>query len=105
LHGRWEIIHTRPDIVLDVAHNEDGMKQIAAQIELLTYRNLHIIVGMVKDKEVAKALQHLPRYANYYFTKAQIPRALPEMQLASIAAAIGLEGKIFPEVNEAIKNM
>jgi dihydrofolate synthase/folylpolyglutamate synthase len=102
LHGRWELVHQKPMVVLDVAHNIDGMKQIVEQIELTTYKDLRIIIGMVKDKETEKVLAILPRYAEYYFTKAQIPRALPERELAAKAAYIGLTGKTFSNVNTAI---
>jgi len=102
LHGRWELVNQKPMIVLDVAHNIDGMKQIGEQIELTTYNDLHIIIGMVKDKQAEKILAILPRYAEYYFTKAQIPRALPERELATKAAHIGLNGKTFGDVNTAI---
>lgn len=103
LHGRWEIIHHKPDVVLDVAHNVDGIKQIAEQIEVTDYRQLHLIIGMVKDKEVEKVISLLPREADYYFTKAHIPRALPEDQLALKAKAIELQGETFPDVNIALQ--
>lgn len=103
LHGRWEIIHHKPDVVLDVAHNVDGIKQLAEQIEVTDYRQLHLIIGMVKDKEVEKVISLLPREADYYFTKAHIPRALPEDQLALKAKAIGLQGETFPDVNIALQ--
>lgn len=102
LHGRWEQVNENPAVILDVGHNEDGVKQIVEQLELATYNQLHIIIGMVKDKEVEKVLSLLPKYANYIFTKAQIPRALPENELAEKAAAVGLQGKIFSEVNTAL---
>jgi dihydrofolate synthase/folylpolyglutamate synthase len=102
LHGRWELVHQKPMVILEVAHNIDGMKQLVEQIELTTYNELHIIIGMVKDKEAEKVLAILPRYAQYYFTKAQIPRALPEQELAMKAAHTGLNGKVFPDVNNAI---
>ena len=54
LHGRWEVIQENPVVVLDVGHNEDGIKQIAEQLEISTYDHLHIVIGMVKDKEVEK---------------------------------------------------
>jgi dihydrofolate synthase/folylpolyglutamate synthase len=103
LHGRWEIIHQHPLVVLDVAHNEDGMKQLLQQVELTPYRELHIVTGMVKDKDVEKALSFFPATAKYYFSKAQIPRALPEEELAAVAAKIGLKGKTYPEVNMALR--
>jgi dihydrofolate synthase/folylpolyglutamate synthase len=103
LHGRWEIIHEDPTIVLDVGHNEDGIKQIVQQIELTTHHNLHIIIGMVKDKEIDTVLSLLPHSANYYFTQAHIPRALPANTLKEKAEEFNLKGKTYPDVNEAIK--
>lgn len=102
LHGRWEVIHQHPAIILDVAHNEDGIKQVVEQLELTTYQQLHIVTGMVKDKAVDKVLSLLPKTAQYYFTRAQIPRALPENELAEMAASFGLKGKTFGDVNSAI---
>jgi dihydrofolate synthase/folylpolyglutamate synthase len=104
LHGRWETIHHNPTVVLDVAHNEDGMRQLVNQIELSDYRHLHIIIGMVKDKEIDKVLQLMPKEANYYFTRAQIPRALPEDVLLQKANDAGLEGQACADVNTALKD-
>lgn len=103
LHGRWEVIHANPVVVLDVGHNEDGIKQITAQIELSDYQHLHIVIGLVKDKEIEKVLTLLPREATYYFTRAQIPRALPENELAARAQAIGLNGHSYGDVNTALR--
>lgn len=103
LHGRWEIIHQHPAVILDVGHNEAGINAIVKQLELTTYHNLHIVLGVVKDKEVEKILSLLPPTAHYYFTKAQIPRALPENELAIKAAAAGLNGHTYPTVQEAVK--
>ncbi len=104
LHGRWEIIHQSPMVVLDVAHNIDGIKQLMRQIEIMAYRQLHIIIGLVKDKEIEKILALLPKTAKYYFTKAQIPRAMSEEELAAKANLQKLDGKIFTGVNEALQH-
>lgn len=104
LHGRWEIIHQHPQVVLDVAHNEDGIRQLANQIELSDYRQLYIIIGMVKDKEIDKVLELLPKEAEYFFTKAQIPRALNENILQQKAIVSGLRGDVYPDVNTALKS-
>ena len=103
LHGRWEIIHENPDIVLDVAHNEDGIRQLLRQIEVTDHEELHIVLGMVKDKAIEKVLTLLPKQANYYFTRAQIPRALPEDELAAAGAAAGLRGHPYLTVAEALQ--
>lgn len=104
LHGRWELIHEAPDIILDVAHNEAGIRQVAAQLELMDYENLHIVLGMVHDKDIDPVLNILPRTAHYYFTKAQIPRALPEKELQQKAIQFNLNGESYPDVNAAIRS-
>lgn len=103
LRGRWELLQKHPPVIADVAHNADGMKQVAEQLELTTYHALHIIIGMVKDKDVAGALQYLPKTATYYFTKPQTPRAMPESETAAIAAQLGLSGKTFGDVHLAMQ--
>ncbi len=103
LHGRWEIIHRKPLIVLDVAHNVDGIRQLINQIKNSLYQKLHIVFGMVKDKEIEKVLELLPKNASYYFTKAQIPRALPENDLLERAQKFNLKGSSYDEVNKALK--
>ena len=103
LHGRWEIIHKDPAVILDVAHNEDGIRQIAEQLELIDYNHLHIVTGFVKDKDIQAALALLPKTATYYFTQAHIPRALPADELAQMAEQKGLTGKMYENVNLAIR--
>ena len=103
LHGRWEIIHVHPLIVLDVAHNVDGIKMLMEQVEVTDHDHLHIILGVVKDKELEKILALFPRLADYYFTQADIPRALNSHLLKEMATNAGLKGEIYPDVNEAIK--
>jgi dihydrofolate synthase / folylpolyglutamate synthase len=103
LHGRWEIVHEHPDIVLDVAHNEDGIRQLIRQIEVTDHEELHLVLGLVKDKAIGMILSLLPPQGNYYFTRAQIPRALPEEELAAMAGAAGLKGHSYPTVTEALE--
>ena len=103
LHGRWETIHTSPTVVLDVAHNTDGIRQLVQQIEVTKHNQLHIIIGMVKDKDIENVLVLLPKNAIYYFTKAQIPRALEEDELMEKAERLKLKGHSFPEVNIALE--
>lgn len=102
LHGRWETIHKYPRIITDVAHNEDGIRQLLNQLEITTYHHLHIILGMVKDKDVEKVLSLLPHNAQYYFTNAHVPRALPAQELKNKAISYMLNGMTYTDVNEAI---
>ncbi|MEP6699763.1 MAG: folylpolyglutamate synthase/dihydrofolate synthase family protein [Bacteroidota bacterium] len=102
-HGRWDIIHHNPLIILDVGHNEDGVKQIAQQLELTEHEELYIIIGLVKDKEIEKILSHLPHSAHYYFTQANIPRALSADILKQEAEKFNLKGEAYPDVNRALE--
>jgi len=104
LHGRWEKIKDKPTVIIDVAHNVDGIKQLMEQLELMSYDELYLIIGFVKDKDVTNILSVLPQTANYYFTKAQIPRALSEHDLAVLAAKNNLKGITCKDVNAALKD-
>ena len=103
LYGRWQVLQQHPTVIADVGHNEDGIKQIVQQLELTTYNQLHMVIGFVKDKEVSNVLELLPKTATYYFTKAQIERAMPEEILQSLAVSNGLRGQSYSEVNMALK--
>lgn len=103
LYGRWEVIHQNPKIILDVAHNPDGLTQIISQLQSVEFNNLHIIFGMVKDKDTEQILQLLPPTAKYYFTEANIPRALNSKELMEKGALHELNGNIFSDVNAALQ--
>jgi dihydrofolate synthase/folylpolyglutamate synthase len=103
LRGRWEVMSENPLLVMDVGHNEAGIKEIVQQLRHTTYQQLHIVTGFVKDKAVDAVLPLFPTTAAYYFTKAQIPRALDEHTLAEMAAASGLKGHSYATVQEALQ--
>jgi dihydrofolate synthase/folylpolyglutamate synthase len=102
--GRWECIQESPRVILDVAHNEHGIHALLEQLTSLHYQQLHIVTGMVKDKDIQAVLQLLPKNALYYFTQSHIPRALPVHELAAQAAVLGLNGQAFEDVNIALKD-
>ena len=104
LYGRWDVISSNPNIVLDVAHNEDGIKQLLHQLSVVhpTANTVHFIIGMVKDKDVTKILSILPKDANYYFCNAHIERAMPHRDLLEKAKVFDLKGESFDDVNMAI---
>jgi len=104
LHGRWEVMQQHPTVVLDVAHNEDGMKQLIQQLEMVNYQQLHIVMGMVKDKAIDAVLALLPKEATYYFTQAQIERALDAESLKEKALTFELKGHHYNNVNTALKD-
>lgn len=103
LRGRWEVMSENPLLVMDVGHNEAGIKEIMQQLRHTKYQQLHIVTGFVKDKAVDAVLPLFPTTATYYFTRAQIPRALDEHTLAEMAAASGLKGHTYATVQEALQ--
>jgi dihydrofolate synthase/folylpolyglutamate synthase len=102
LYGRWQMIGTSPTTVVDVAHNVAGIQTLLAQIKLVNHQQLHIVFGMVKDKDIDSVLALLPTQATYYFTQAQIERAIDATDLQQKASEHGLSGNIYTHVNEAI---
>ena len=103
LLGRWQIIGNNPLIICDTGHNEDGIKAVVNQIENSAFKTLHFIFGMVADKNPEPILRLLPQSASYYFTKADIPRAMDEKELMEKALVFGLKGSCYSSVLKAFK--
>ncbi len=101
LQGRWQILNNKPLTVCDIAHNPSGISEVVEQLKTIFCKKLHIIMGMVNDKDINGVLRLLPKDAVYYFTKAAIPRALDEKQLMKQASAFNLKGLSFPTVKKA----
>ncbi len=102
--GRWEQIQSEPLVICDVAHNEAGLKSVFAQIASMKYTTLHIIFGMVRDKDADIVLSLLSKEATYYFTQVDMPRALPYSELATLGLEKSLMGDSYPSVALAIKS-
>lgn len=103
LQGRWDTISHHPTIITDVGHNPAGIKEVISQWRHVKATAKHIIIGFVKDKDVSEALSLLPKDHIYYFTNANIPRALPAAELKTIAASLGLEGNVYGHVADAVQ--
>lgn len=101
LMGRWQITGVNPLTVCDTGHNKDGILSILETIKQTAFKQLHWVFGMVNDKDPESILKILPKEANYYFTKASIPRALDPHILAEKANLEGLSGIVFPNVHDA----
>ena len=104
LMGRWQQLQTNPTIVADTGHNSAGIGFVLKQIEEEKYKILRIVIGMVNDKDINTVLSLLPKNAIYYFTQAQIERALPANDLKNKAQSIGLNGNAYLSVKQAIES-
>ncbi len=101
LRGRWDIVGHNPMVVCDTGHNEGGLKVVTEQLRNTAWKRLHIVFGMVSDKDIDGVLKLMPREAIYYFTQAAIPRAMDAEKLKEKAEAAGLYGDFFRSVKEA----
>lgn len=101
LMGRWQKIQDHPTVVCDAGHNTGGWKYISRQLEDMPCRQLHIVFGMVDDKDINSVLAMMPAKARYYFTKADSKRALHENTVKKLAASHGLTGDSYPDISTA----
>jgi dihydrofolate synthase/folylpolyglutamate synthase len=103
LQGRWQKLQENPTIICDTGHNAAGISYVTEQLKNTPHEILRMVIGTVNDKDIDHILPLLPKVAVYYFTKASIPRALPENILKEKAGKFGLYGKSYPSVSEALK--
>ncbi len=100
LMGRWMTLQRNPHVVCDTGHNVGGWEYISRRLHSVE-GTLHMVVGFVNDKDVSHILEMMPKTAQYYFTNAQIERAMPVTQLAEIASQCELIGEQYSSVEEA----
>ena len=102
--GRWQVIQNDPKIICDTAHNKEGLNYVMDQLTTLPYDKLHIIMGVVNDKDLDTILPLFPKNALYYFCRPDIPRGLDANILESKAKTYSLFGRNFSSVQEALKS-
>ena len=102
LQGRWQIIADLPTVIADVAHNEAGIAVVMNQLQSMTYDQLHIVFGMVEDKDFKQIQQYLPKDANYYFCSPKVVRAKAVDQLFAEANCFGYNGKPCTSASDAL---
>jgi len=102
IQGRWQLLSSSPLTLCDVAHNEAGIREVVMQLGQTPYQHLHIVFGIVNDKEIGHILHLLPEKATFYFCKADIPRGLDPNELKRQAEQAGLNGKAYTSVRKAL---
>ncbi len=104
LLGRWQQINDSPKAICDTAHNSHGLKIVLNQIQKEKFDDLHIVLGVVNDKDLDEILPLFPKNANYYFCKPEIPRGLDALILKEAASKFALKGKVYDSVSNAYQN-
>jgi len=103
LKGRWQVLGQKPLILADTAHNAEAVSLMVNSIRKVSNLNLHIVWGCTNDKDPGQLLSILPAHAHFYFTQANIPRAMPAQQLAEAAQKQGLQHSTHTTVPQAIE--
>lgn len=103
LQGRWQTLGENPLIICDTGHNIGGITEVVQNINDTPHDQLHVVIGMVKDKDISGVLKLLPKDSHYYFCKPELERALPAAELAEEAKQYELIGDVFPTVQLAFQ--
>ena len=104
LMGRWQVLQASgPRIICDTGHNTEGLKQVFAQLGQEEFEQLHIVLGVVSDKDLGSVLPLFPVEAQYYFSKPDVPRGLDAAVLQNQAVQFGLNGKKYKTISEALE--
>jgi dihydrofolate synthase/folylpolyglutamate synthase len=103
LRGRWETLAQQPLTIADTGHNEAGLRLSMEQLQRQSYRQLHIVWGMVSDKDHQPLLALLPTQAHFYWCCPDVPRGLPAPTLAQLAQSLDRQGSPHASVKEAVQ--
>ena len=104
LLGRWQVLSNAPKIVCDTGHNREGLSYIMQQLEDEKFQELHIVFGVVNDKDLSTIADLLPKNARYYFCKPDIPRGKEANELKKYLEGYEIEGSVYNSVEEAYKS-
>lgn len=104
LRGRWEVLSKNPKVICDTAHNKEGLTLVLNQLHKESYKTLHIVLGMVRDKAVEDLVDLFPKYAVYYFCSPALERGMKVDTLAQIFKAKDYQGQTYSSVNEAFNS-
>ncbi|WP_411896066.1 bifunctional folylpolyglutamate synthase/dihydrofolate synthase [Winogradskyella sp. A2] len=102
--GRWQVIGSNPKIICDTAHNKEGLKYVIEQLLSESFDKLHIVFGVVNDKDLSTILPLLPKSAKYYLCKPNVLRGLDSEKLKTSFKDYGLVSESFNSVNEALND-
>lgn len=104
IKGRWQILQSSPNIICDIAHNKEGLTYVMQQLKKEPYNNLHMVLGMVNDKNIDAMIDLFPKEATYYFCRPNILRGLDANILKDVFTKNGYHGNDYNSVAEALKN-
>ncbi len=102
LLGRWQVLQKSPTIICDTAHNKEGLNYVIDQLKTLSFSSLHIVFGVVNDKDLNSIIPLMPTEATYYFCKPNVPRGMDSKILKEKFENAGFIGQAYGDVNKAL---
>ncbi len=103
LLGRWQQLNEVPRVICDTAHNKEGLSYTMKQLNKIEVKQLHVVLGVVSDKDLMAILPLFPKDAKYYFCAPKISRAMDAQVLQREALSYGLKGEVYVSVKGAYK--
>lgn len=82
--GRFQVISSKPMIILDGAHNPGAMRGLREALKEVVYERLILVIGIMADKEKRKILReivplaHLTIFTRPSYSRAEDPSVLLE---------------------------
>jgi len=104
LKGRWTVLSEKPLIVADTAHNKNGLEVVMQQVHQQKFDKLFMVFGVVNDKDIDSILQYLPKNAEYFVAKPNVPRGLDAGILKSKLVENGFNATTFNSILEALNH-
>lgn len=104
IRGRWELLQQNPNVICDVAHNQEGLQFVVDQLAKESFDQLHLVLGFVDDKNVSELLDLFPKKAKYYLSSPSIPRAFPLTDLSELATSKGITHGLYHPVFDGYKS-
>lgn len=101
LQGRWQKVKDHPTVICDIGHNAGAWQYLSKQLEAVKCNQMHIVFGILDDKDIYGVMSLLPKNATYYFTRAKTKRAMSEQSLMVFGQQFGLSGTSYSTVKEA----
>ena len=100
--GRMEIVSRDPLIILDGAHNFDGIKRLVESLDNFKFKKLHLIMSILADKEHKKMLEEIASYTDeVVFVNLDYKRGTSPDELSREASEYGLKGQVMT-IDEAL---
>lgn len=104
--GRMEIVREKPKMLLDGAHNLDGIRNLTKNISLFKYNKLYIIAAILEDKEHKEMLKELSKYADeIVLVGIHTKRKTDPLILESEIIKSNVVVSIIEDLEDAIKNV